>query len=333
MQGHDIVVIGASAGGIEALIEITSNLPKDFPAALFVVVHLPSYGPSVLPEILSRAGKLPAAHPQHGDEIVPGRIYIAPPDKHLLLKNGHIHIAHGPRENRQRPAVDPLFRTAAISFGPRVVGVVLSGNLDDGTAGLRAIKSLGGTAIVQDLETAVYHGMPQSAIENVDVDFVLPVKDIAAKLVVLANTPVKEQPRPVSSELKQEADMSELDHELLNPDRPGNPSGFGCPECGGVLFELEDGEYFRFRCRVGHAYSPEVLMAEQNDSLDEAFWVALRALEENAVLSRRLADRARQRGHTGTLLRFEQRAEEAEQHAEMVRRLIIAQNSEGRAAD
>src|SRR5688572_19965913 len=216
MQGHDIVVIGASAGGIEALIEITRGLPADFPAALFVVVHLPSYGRSLLPEILSRAGKLSAVHPQHGDEIVPGRIYVAPPDKHLLLRDGHIHVMHGPRENRQRPAIDPLFRTAAVSFGPRVVGVVLSGNLDDGTAGLQAIKLQGGTAIVQDPDTAVYQGMPQSAIENVDIDFVLPVNEIAAKLVVLANTPVKEQPHPVSTLLEQEAGMSELDPDALH---------------------------------------------------------------------------------------------------------------------
>ncbi|MCU0518702.1 MAG: chemotaxis protein CheB [Oscillatoria sp. Prado101] len=193
MPGHDIIVIAASAGGVEALTKLASGLPKNLPAALFVVLHIPPQADSVLPRILSRTGTLPASHPIDGQTIERGRIYVAPPDRHLLLGRGHIHLAKGPKENGHRPAADPLFRTAAQAYGRRVVGVVLSGNLQDGTAGLQAVKMRGGVAIAQNPAEALYSGMPRSACQNVAVDGVLPVSEIAAVLVRLASEPVGEE--------------------------------------------------------------------------------------------------------------------------------------------
>jgi two-component system chemotaxis response regulator CheB len=212
MPGHDIIVVAASAGGVETLCKLASGLPPDLPAAVFVVLHIPPHATSFLPSILSRAGPLPAAHPNDGQAIEHGRIYVAPPDSHLLVKRGHIHLGHGPRENGHRPAADPLFRTAARAYGPRVVGVVLSGNLDDGTAGLLAVKVRGGVAIVQDPSEALYSGMPASASENVAVDWVLPVSEMAALLARLALEPVEEKPaEAVSKDIEIESDMAELD--------------------------------------------------------------------------------------------------------------------------
>ena len=176
MAGHDMVVVGTSSGGVEALMELCGGLPEDLPAAVFVVVHFPEGAPSVLPSILNRAGPLKAVHPEDGDPIENGRIYVAPPGLHLLVERGRVRLVRGPRENLHRPAVDPLFRTAAVAYGPRAVGVVLTGARDDGTAGLLAIKRRGGVAVVQDPDDALFSGMPQSALEYVDVDYCLPLE-------------------------------------------------------------------------------------------------------------------------------------------------------------
>lgn len=231
MNENRIVVIGASAGGVEALKQLVSGLPSDFPAPILVVLHIPSHGTSVLPAILSHAGSLPAVHPRAKELLMKGQIYIAPPDKHLLVKRGYLILTKGPRENGHRPAVDPLFLTAARSYGPQVIGVILSGALDDGTVGLAAIKNEKGVAIVQDPEDAIYPGMPQSAIENVEVDYVLPLVEIAPLLVRLAHEPVEEYPPSQSDDLEYEADIAELDMSALEDEnRPGIPSTFVCPE-------------------------------------------------------------------------------------------------------
>ncbi|MGL4621652.1 MAG: chemotaxis protein CheB, partial [Chroococcidiopsis sp.] len=293
MPGHDIIVIGASAGGVEALSQLLSLLPADIPAAIFVVLHVPSEGYSILPKILNRAiakrqkqSSLKAIHPQDGEQIEYGRIYVAPPDLHLLVKRGSISLAHGPKENGHRPAVDTLFRTAARAYGQRVVGVVLSGTLDDGTAGLMAVKQRDGVAIVQDPKEAMYSGMPRSAIENVEVDRILPVAEMAALLVELARQPIVTKTAAISDDMEMEADMAELElNAMQNPDRPGTPSPYACPDCGGVLWELDEGRLMRFRCRTGHAYSTDSLLAAQSESLEDALWSALRALEEKAALT------------------------------------------------
>jgi two-component system, chemotaxis family, protein-glutamate methylesterase/glutaminase len=324
MPGHDIIVIGASAGGVEAVIQLVRALPSDLDATLFIVLHIAPHGTSALPTILNRAGPLHAKHPTHGEAIKKGCIYIAPPNQHLLIKHGHIHLSRGPVENGHRPAVDPLFRTAARSFGPRVVGVILSGALDDGTAGLLAVKSRLGVAIVQDPDEALFDGMPRSAIENVEVDYVMPLVDIASLLVQLSRTPVKEIPREVSALMKQETEIVELDMDAVeNEHRPGTPSEFACPLCGGALWEVQDGRLVRFRCRVGHAFSPETLLAEQSEAMEEALWAALRALEERAALSRRLADGAYNRSQERTAQRFEDQADQATRNANLIRETLL----------
>jgi two-component system chemotaxis response regulator CheB len=320
MPDHDIVVVGASAGGVEALTNVVGSLPAALPASVFVVLHVPVTGGSALPNILTRHGPLPASHAKDGEPIERRRIYVAPPDHHLLLRAGHVHLARGPRENGHRPAVDPLFRSAAFEYATRVVGVVLSGALDDGTAGLLAIKSRGGVAIVQHPEDALYPGMPNNAIEHVEIDHVLPAAAVGATLGALAVEPATAPAGAASHESHDTKAEVELDH-------PGRPSGFSCPDCNGVLWEVQDGGPVRFRCRVGHAWSPESLLTQQSEALEAALWVALRSLEERAALATRLAEPARRRGHRITTTRFREQAEEAQQAARLVRRLLLDRGS------
>ena len=332
MIGHDIIVVGASAGGVEALCQLIPLLPSDLPAAVFIVLHISSTGTSVLPNIINRAiakrqkkSTLKAVHPQDGEEIVHGRIYVAPPDRHLLVKDGYIRLARGPRENCNRPAVDPLFRTAGRAYGRRVVAVILSGTLDDGTAGLMAVKQRGGVAIVQKPEEALYSGMPDNAIENVEVDHILPVAEIAAMLTLLAHQPVEENREDaVSSDLEMESDMAELElGAMQNSNRPGTPSPFGCPDCGGVLWELEQEKLIHFRCRTGHAYSTQSLLAAQTHAQEEAMWNALRALEEKAALTKRMAQQANDRSQLYSAQRFEEQANVAHERAAILRELLL----------
>ena len=334
MSGHDIIVVGASAGGVEALTQLVSDLPLDLPAAIFVVLHIAPQGTSVLPSILNRSiqkrhkdSPLRAAHPIDGELIEPGKIYVAPPNMHLLIKEDYIRLARGAKENSHRPAIDPLFRTAARVYGQRVVGVVLSGSLDDGTAGLLAVKQQGGIAIVQNLDEALYSGMPRSAIENVDVDHILHVSEIAPILVKLAHQPVKtEAAKAVSKDMEIETDIAELELAAMqSSDRPGKPSPFACPECAGVLWELDEGKgkLLRFRCRTGHAYSVQSLLAEQSQGLEKALWEALRALEEKVALSSRLGKKAREKKQSFSAKRFEDQAQEDQQYALLVRQLLL----------
>jgi two-component system chemotaxis response regulator CheB len=327
MTGHDIIVIGASAGGVEALSQLVRGLPEDLQASVFIVLHVPSNSTSVLAKILNRAGKLPAASAEDYETIQPGRIYVARSDCHLLVKRGHVRMTRGPKENTVRPAIDPLFRTAARYYGRRVVGVVLTGTLDDGTAGLLSIKSGGGTAIVQDPDEALYSGMPRSALENVAVDYCLPLAEIPALLVRLANEPVEDEGETaMSDEMQQEIDIAEMElDELKDEHRPGTPSRYTCPECQGVLFEIDEKNLLRFRCRVGHAYSPETLLFEQGGALEAALWAALRSLEENVSLARQLAQRMRERGNLLSAARFDERADDLQARVGVIRKVLINQ--------
>lgn len=338
MPGHDMIVVGASAGGVETLCQLVGDLPSNLPAAIFVVLHIPAQSPSVLPKILNRSiqkrngqSSLLACHPQDGEAIQHGRIYVAPPDRHLLVKDGYIRLVRGPKENSNRPAVDPLFRTAVRTYGPRVVGVVLSGTLDDGTAGLMAVKNRGGVAIVQNPDEALYSGMPKSAIENVDVDHILGISEIAPVLVELAHKPVEtEQVEAVSSEMQMESDIAEMEPSAVSStNRPGTPSPFGCPECGGALWELDQEGLIRFRCRTGHAFSANTLLAEQSEALEEALWSAFRALEEKAALAQRIATQARDRNRIISAERFEEQEQDARQRAALVRQLLLKDNGNG----
>ncbi|CAA9309232.1 MAG: Protein-glutamate methylesterase [uncultured Gemmatimonadetes bacterium] len=315
--------MGGSAGAVEGMSQIVAGLPAGLPAAVFVVVHFPAYSTSVLPRILTRAGPLRAVHPRDGDPIEHGTIYVAPPDHHLLVEEGRVRVARGPRENGHRPAVDPLFRSAARAYGARVTGVVISGNLDDGTAGLGAVRARGGAAIVQDPEDALHPGMPSSALNMVGADRILPLDQIAAALVELATTPVPPQEAPVPHRLDTETGIAGMDPAALQGDeRPGEPSGYSCPECHGSLFEIDEGHVKRFRCRVGHAYSVEALLAHQGDAVESALWTAMMALKERAALSRKMADRLRERGGARSAERFEQQAGEADVRAGIIQDVL-----------
>src|SRR3954447_8263256 len=314
---RDLLVIGASAGGVETLTELVSGLPAEFPAAIFVVLHLLPTAHSVLPEILDRAGPLPAATAEDRQEIERGRIYVGPPDRHLLVTAGGGRLTHGPRGNGHHPALEPLSRSAARAYRERVVAVVLSGSLDDGTAGLRLVKRMGGATVAQEPTDALYPSMPASAVTNGAADLVAPVRDIPALLCDLVDTPIEpaERAAPHAGDLEPaEPDRSD--------DEPtaGDLTGLTCPDCGGALWEhLDPDGYVRFKCHVGHAYSPDSLETAQSEGLEMAMWSALRTLEERGDLFRRLA----RRSGASARRRFEARANEVAQHADLLRESIV----------
>lgn len=327
-NGKKVVAVGASAGGVEALIALAESLPGDFEAPVLVVLHVSPTATSILPDILANKGQMPAKHAEHGERAEAGTIYIAPPDRHLLLRNDRIALSRGPRENSFRPAVDPLFRSVAVAYKQNAVGVVLSGTLDDGTAGLLAIDKAGGVSIVQDPKEALYPSMPQSALRHTEVDFCLPVRDIAAQLVKIVSSNGARRPKTDAGELEGiavEDEMADMDAEALaRDDRPGRPSAFSCPDCGGVLWEIDDtGDFTHYRCRVGHAYSPESMLDAQSNQLEEALWSAMKTLEETARLSHRVAERERHLGHEWLVQRFEQRETEARERAEVIRKFFM----------
>lgn len=334
-QGHDIIVIGTSAGGLETLQRLVCALPVDLPAAVFIVIHISPQSPGLLPGILQIAGQLPVSYPQDGEIIEEGHIYVAPPNFHMLLERDIIRIRRGPKENRHRPAIDPLFRSAARSYGPRVVGVILSGMLDDGTAGLAAIKQRGGIAVVQDPADALFAAMPANALRRVKgVDYSPPLDEIAPLLVQLTRTAPLRLPNGETGQALEKLDIEDQfamadvpDREVLN--NIGKPSTIACPECHGVLWEVDDQENLRYRCRVGHAYTAESLIMEHADSLESALWVALRTLEESASLNRRLAERAQNDNRLLTASSFIESAVQSEQHADIIKRVLTANKTLG----
>ncbi len=330
LAGHDIVVIGTSSGGVEALRKLVAGFSEDLPAAVFVVVHFPEGAPSALPTILNHTGPLKAVHPEDGDRIEKGRVYVAPPGLHLLLEKGRVRLGRGPRENRHRPAVDPLFRSAALAYGPRVVGVVLTGARDDGTAGLLAIKRRGGVAVVQDPNEALFSGMPESALRYVEVDHCVPLDEIPPLLDRIVREEAEEEGAyPVPDEMELESKLAGLDPTVIETaERPGELSAFTCPECSGPLYEIQDGELIRFRCRVGHAHTASSLLDEKTDALESALYVALNSLEEGATMAQRLAERARSLDQEHAAKRFEERAREGRQRAAEIRRVLMEGTSD-----
>ena len=337
MPRQDIIVVGASAGGVEALSRLVADLPEDLPAAVFVVLHMAPHTGTALPRILGRQTRLPVDHPADGEPIRPNRIYVAVPDRHLILGRGTVRVTNGPRENGHRPAVDTLFRTAAAGYGPRVVGVVLSGTRDDGTAGLRVIHARGGTAIVQHPDEALFPGMPQSAVAGDHPDFVVPVGEIGALLSKLARDglPQKGRSSPMPDALDAELRWAHPDLEgpALTDPPLGSPSGFTCPECHGGLWEIEDEGFPRYRCRVGHGFSADSLLVTQRTDVEAALWIAYRALEERAALCRRLADRAKDRNAHITAEHFRAEAADVARQADLLRVLLWSRDrGDGREA-
>jgi two-component system chemotaxis response regulator CheB len=325
MESRDIVVIGASAGGVEPLKRIASDLAPDLYAAVFVVLHLAANQKSVLAELLDGAGPLRAAVARDGEKIQRGRIYVAPPDVHLMLDDGSVRVTQGPPENRHRPSVDVLFRSAARFYGPRVIGVVLSGALDDGTAGLIAIKIRGGLAIVQDPAETFASDMPRNAMKYLQVDEVLRAAAIGPALNRLTHDGVDPlSAEPPTDDMIQETRIARLDPQAMeDEERPGVQSEFACPSCSGVLWEIQEGNLLRFRCRTGHAFSPETLIDAQDDGVERALYMAIRAIEERLSLRRRLIEQARRRQLETLASEWEAKANELEEAAESLRRLLL----------
>ncbi|WP_395020129.1 chemotaxis protein CheB [Dongia sp.] len=319
IHGHDTIVIGASEGGLEALQTLVRTFSADLPAAVFIVMHIGIR--SHLTEILGKKSALPVLSAESGAPVRTGTITVAPPGKHLLIHDGHMLLRRGPRENMARPAIDPLFRTAAASRGGRVIGVVLSGNLNDGTAGLRAIKRCGGLAVVQDPEDAAVPAMVRSALRHVDVDHVQPIDGMGDLLSELARKPAPPTPeipleiRVESTIAAQELATMELEEEL------GELSPFSCPECNGVLWEVNDGSMLRYRCHVGHAFTAETVLSARAAEVDRMLESLLRSHQERAALVRRMAQHERSLQNDSLAAQLEARAEEYEHDAEVVRRL------------
>jgi two-component system chemotaxis response regulator CheB len=304
VPNHALVVIGASAGGVETLKDVVAELPVDLPAAVCVVLHIAPSSPSALAGILARAGPLPCRPARDRDALEPGTIFVAPPDRHLVVEDGVVRLSVGPRENGHRPAVDVLFRSAAAAWHDRVVGVVLSGTRDDGAAGLAAIKASGGAAVVQDPEEAMYSGMPANALAHVAVDAVVPAALIAQTVSAI----VRGQDPPSGPERVQYA-----------ADRSGGTSLTSvCPECGGVLTEHHRAGMLQWQCHVGHRYSPRSLADAQGDRVEQAMWTAVRMLRDRSALLSRMADHADARGQPRSARRFRRQAEDAADQAELV---------------
>ena len=324
MDTRDIVVIGASAGGLDPLRRIAADLEPELPASVFVVLHILPSQPSVLDGILSRSGPLESTFALDGEPIRRGHIYVAPPDFHLMVDERAVRVVQGPPENRHRPSVDVLFRSAARFYGPRVIGVVLSGSLDDGTAGLVAVKVRGGVAVVQDPSEAYAADMPRSAMRYLDIDHLVPADAIGPLLNRLTRERVDDgDAEPPTPEMVQETRIARLDAAALeSEEHVGTQSVFACPDCSGVLWEIQEGDLIRFRCRTGHAYSPATLLDAQEEGIEKALFMAIRSIEERLDLRRRLVEQARSRRLHRIADEWERRASELEDASRALRVLL-----------
>ncbi|MDO8064442.1 chemotaxis protein CheB [Janthinobacterium sp. SUN206] len=325
-----LIVMGASVGGVEALSAIFSALPANMPAPVLVVAHVGRRS-SVLPEILAKTSALPVRFAEEREPVRAGRILLAPPDRHMLVANlagqATVGLSRGPKENHTRPAIDPLFRSAAAAFGPKVVGVILSGYLDDGTAGLQAIKACGGKALVQEPQDAVAPSMPQSAIEHAGVDWRLPAAEIGPALLALASgTPARAaQPLPpappwIAVENRFARGVGNMDQ----LEKIATPSTFTCPECQGTLWELHGQQPQRFRCHTGHSFTAQMLGELQHDKAEDAIWAAVRALQEKERLYLTLAAKAQAWLHPGTASEYAAKARQAGEQADVLKRTLLA---------
>lgn len=331
MKPRNIIVIGASAGGFEALKKLTADLPEDLPASIFVVWHMAADLRGVLPQVLNRAGTIFAAHASDGEAIVENRIYVAPPDHHLLVERGRVRVTRGPKENRFRPAVDPLFRSAADAYHNRVVGVILSGALDDGTAGLWTIKHRGGLAIVQDPTDAEVPSMPESAMREVEIDYKVPMAEMAELLVRLSQEKVMETSQTVMEETAENkktrieiriaAEASGFESGVM---QIGTLSPYTCPECHGVLSALSDGGIRRFRCHTGHAYSADSLLATVTENIENSLYDAIRGVEESVMLLNHLGDHFAEVNQPKLAALYFKKANEAEARTRLVRQAVLS---------
>lgn len=324
-----VVVIGTSTGGLEALKVVLAGLPADFPAAVLVVMHVGSH-PSALPRLLGSKCALAVRHAEHLETIEPGSVLIAPPDRHLIVDGQQVRLSHGAKENHTRPAIDPLFRSAAMSFRSKAIGVILTGDLDDGTVGLQAIEASGGRTIVQDPSDAVAPSMPLSALEYVGVDFKLPLAAIADALIDL--TQQSDQPEPVA----MPTDDRDKDARLPKVGVPaiesmqalGKLSPFTCPECHGALW-LVNPHPEQYRCHTGHAYTARAMAAAQDHGIEEAIWAAIRALNEKELLLKRFTESALNHNRDAAAAEYQHTAEQVRRNAEVLRAMLVKEGETG----
>ncbi len=328
MESRNIIVVGASAGGFEALKTLVGALPKDFAASIFVVWHMSPDIRGVLPQVLNQFKTVYAANAYDGERIEPNRIYVAPPDRHLLVEQGRVRVTRGPKENRFRPAVDPLFRSAAYAYHNRVIGVVLSGALDDGTAGLWTIKHRGGIAVVQDPNEAEVPSMPENALREVAVDYSVSVSEMAGLLVRLSEEQVAETSEVVMKddekiqlEIRIAAETSAFESGIM---KFGEPTPYTCPECHGVLNTFRDGKLVRFRCHTGHAFSADSLLASVTENIEESLYSAIRGVEESIMLLNHLGDHLAEVNQPKLAAMYFKKAQEAEQRAQLVRNAALS---------
>jgi len=325
------IVIGASAGGVEALKEVVSRLPSDLPVPVLVVLHIPPYVASALPHILGQAGPLPAIHPKDGAKLKPGTIYIAPPDHHLLVVDGTVGVSKGPRENRHRPSIDALFRSAAYTYGPAVIGVVLSGALDDGTSGLWSIKHRGGVTIIQEPNDARFESMPRSALEYVAIDHRLPALEIGGLLGRLATQPVPldthrnaQLEARLGTEFRIAKDNGAFQKGIMTL---GELTPFTCPECKGALVKLVEDKMTRYRCHTGHAYSDSALLEAVMESTGEMLWQVIRSLEEGVMLLNHMGRHLEAEGDTKRAKAFLDKARELEKRSTTFHDAVLSHES------
>jgi two-component system, chemotaxis family, protein-glutamate methylesterase/glutaminase len=325
--GHDVIAVGASAGGLGPLRTLVGSLPGNFPAAVLVVMHIGTQA-SRLADILDDATALPVADARSGEALKPGRVYVAVPDLHLLLHDAHILLRRGPHENRARPAIDPLFRSAACSFGARVIGVLLSGALDDGVAGLRAIKRCGGLTVIQDPAEAAVPCMPQSARRHVSIDGCVGAAAMGSLLATLVASPA-DAAHEIPSDICFEAAIAAQELGQMTEERQlGTPSRFVCPECGGTLWEIPDGDMLRYRCHLGHAYTANVVHRSQGDEIEALLMRLLRTHRDHAQIARRLAEHQRKRRKRAATDEWEERARGYDEDAQLIERLLSSRNKE-----
>lgn len=324
-KGHDIVVVGTSAGGLEALDELIGQLPTDLGASVFIVQHMaPDNSGDALTRRLNRHKAFDAKLATEGERFTRGRIYIAPPDNHLLLKTDTVLVRKGARENRSRPAIDPLFRSAAVAHGSRVIGVVLTGMLDDGTAGLVAIKRCGGVTVVQDPKDAAYSGMPQSALDNLNVDFCVPIAEMGQLLATLVSKP-HGGIKPVPADVRTEAEIAErVSSDVKQVEALGSQVPYNCPNCGGILWEMDASKAKRYRCHTGHSFTQEALLASQSEKIEEILWISLRMFEERKNL---LTSMGKTAVHRSLKTSNRQRVREIESYIERIRSLLLSPQS------
>jgi two-component system chemotaxis response regulator CheB len=324
MKPRRVIVVGASAGGLDALRVIVPALAPDLAAAVLLVVHVAPDGPGLLPRILAPLCPLPVAHAMDAEVLVEGRVYVAPPDRHLVIDGEVVRLTRGPKENFSRPAIDPLFRSAAQGYGRRAIGVILSGRLDDGTAGLWSIKQRGGVAIVQRPGEALYPSMPTSACSYVQVDHRLDAADIGPALVALSRgrEPAGEE-ATVTRDLEMESAIAKGGNALeIGVMTMGTISPYTCPECHGVLVALKEGGTPRFRCHTGHAYSLNSLLSEVTSHVEDSLWNATRAIEEGILLMRHAARHLLEQGDRAGAELFANKAKSTEARAQLLRNAL-----------